>query len=88
MKERMRSEGYVIPKCWGFKDRLSKEYVVKGVRNRREHAITGRDARDSSGRIGADGKFSYIALLKLIRIRSRGYETYYSRPKNVEREGK
>ena len=54
----MISDGYVIPKCWDFKDSLSKEDFVRGVRNKREYAITGRDARDISGRIGVDGKFS------------------------------
>lgn len=62
MKERMRSDGYVIPKCWDFEESLLMEYVVRGVRNRREYAITGKDARDMSGRTGVGGKPSYTTV--------------------------
>ena len=62
MKERMRSDGYVIPKCWDLEESLSREYVVRGVRNRREYAITGKDARDTSGRTGVGGKPSYTMV--------------------------
>jgi hypothetical protein len=62
MNERMTSDGYAIPKCWDFRDNVSREYVVRGVRNRREYAITGMDAREMSERTGVGGKPSYTRV--------------------------
>ena len=51
--------GKVSRKCCGLNANWLMDCIVRGVRNRREYAMMGRQASDIRGRTGVGGKSSW-----------------------------